>query len=215
MNTAIGILGGTFDPIHYGHLTPAHEAMMALDLEHIRLMPNHIPPHRPQPVASSEQRLAMVTLAAREFGRFQVDDRELRRQSPSFTIDTLRQLRHELPDTPVCFLIGMDSLLCLPTWHRWQELTDYAHLVVSVRPGWTPEYAGELQTFISHHRLVDNRQIHQQLAGGIIMLDNAPVAISASELRAQLAQGVVSRRWLPEPVAEYIEQEQIYRRNMV
>ena len=136
MKTAIGILGGTFDPIHYGHLTPAREAMQALGLEHIRLMPNHIPPHRPQPVASSEQRLAMVTLAASEFGGFQVDDRELRRQSPSFTFDTLRQLRHELPDTPICFLIGMDSLLSLPTWHRWQELTDYAHLVVSVRPGW-------------------------------------------------------------------------------
>ena len=99
MKTAIGILGGTFDPIHYGHLTPAREAMQALGLEHIRLMPNHIPPHRPQPVASSEQRLAMVTLAASEFGGFQVDDRELRRQSPSFTFDTLRQLRQLLAVT--------------------------------------------------------------------------------------------------------------------
>jgi len=215
MKTAIGILGGTFDPIHYGHLTPAREAMQALGLEHIRLMPNHIPPHRPQPVANSEQRLAMVTLAASEFGGFQVDDRELRRQSPSFTFDTLRQLRHELPDTPICFLIGMDSLLSLPTWHRWQELTDYAHLVVSIRPGWAPQYADELQRFISLHQLADNRLIHQQQSGGIVMLDNAPVAISASELRVQLAQGVVSRRWLPQPVAEYIEQEQIYRRNMV
>ena len=109
----------------------------------------------------------------------------------------------------------MDSLLSLPTWHRWQELTDYAHLVVSIRPRWAPQYADELQRFISLHQLADNRLIHQQQSGGIVMLDNAPVAISASELRVQLAQGVVSRRWLPQPVAEYIEQEQIYRRNMV
>lgn len=215
MNRAIGILGGTFDPIHYGHLKPAQEAMLALGLQQIRLMPNHIPPHRPQPVASSQQRLAMVHLAAGALSGFAVDDRELRRQSPSFTFDTLRQLRAELPDTPLCFLMGMDSLISLPTWHRWRELTDYAHLVVSVRPGWDPCFTDELQAFILAHQLADHRHIHQQLAGGLVMLENVPFAISASELRRQLAEGTLSRHWLPEPVAEYIEQEQIYRHNMV
>ena len=107
-------------------------------------IPNHIPPHRANPFCSSEQRLAMVKLAAAENHHFVVDERELRRDKPSYTIDTLIELRHELPDTPLCFLMGMDSLLSLPSWHRWQELLDHAHLVVSVRPGWQPDYPAEV-----------------------------------------------------------------------
>jgi len=215
MKAAIGILGGTFDPIHRGHLQPALQAMQTLGLVQIRLMPNHIPPHRPQPIASAEQRLAMVRLAAENHPGFVVDDRELQRHTPSYTIDTLIELRKELPDTPLGFLIGMDSLLSLPTWHRWQELCDYAHLIVSVRPGWEAQFSEPLASFVASHRLADNNQIHHQLAGGVLLLENDPVAISASQLRLELASGIISTEWLPDAVAEYIAQEQIYRPNMV
>ena len=215
MTAAIGILGGTFDPIHLGHLQPALQAMQSLGLAQIRLMPNHIPPHRPQPIATAEQRLTMVRLAAESYPGFVVDDRELQRHAPSYTIDTLIELRRELPETPLCFLIGMDSLLSLPTWHRWQELLDYTHLVVSVRPGWEAQFSAPLASFVASHQLADHNQIHHQLAGGLFLLENDPVAISASALRLELASGIISREWLPDAVAEYIAQEQIYRPNMV
>ena len=121
-NRKIGIMGGTFDPIHIGHLRPAIEARDALGLAEMRLIPNHIPPHRANPFCSSEQRLAMVRLAAAENPGFMVDERELKRDTPSWTIDTLIELKRDLPDTPLCFLMGMDSLLGLPSWHRsWPQ----------------------------------------------------------------------------------------------
>ncbi|MGL4205010.1 MAG: nicotinate-nucleotide adenylyltransferase [Aeromonadaceae bacterium] len=210
MKPAIGILGGTFDPIHMGHLQPAQHALQQLQLAELRLLPNHIPPHRPQPVASSEQRLAMARLAASELPHFRVDDRELRRSRPSYTIDTLIELRKELPDTPLCFLIGMDSLLGLNSWHRWQELTDYAHLVVSVRPGWQPEFAPEIAHFLQQHLCHEPLAVHKQLAGRLLLLDNPPIAISATALRQALQAGSPTAAWIPQKVAEYIRHEQIY-----
>ena len=157
----------------------------------------------------------MVRLAAESYPGFVVDDRELQRHAPSYTIDTLIELRHELPDTPLGFLIGMDSLLSLPTWHRWQELTNYAHLIVSVRPGWEAQFSAPLASFVASHQLADHNQLHHQVAGGLFLLENDPVAISASALRLDLASGIISTEWLPDAVAEYIAQEQIYCPNMV
>ena len=210
MKRAIGILGGTFDPIHNGHLLPAQHAMQQLQMAELRLLPNHIPPHRPQPVASSAQRLAMAQLAASSLPGFRVDDRELKRSHPSYTIDTLIELRRELPDTPLCFLIGMDSLLGLSRWHRWQELTDYAHLVVSVRPGWQPDFSPEIQQFLARHSCQDPLAVHGQLAGLLLLLDNDPIAISATALRQALRSGKLPAAWLPEKVAEYIRHGRIY-----
>ncbi len=211
MKRAIGILGGTFDPIHLGHLQPALEAMQTLQLASLRLMPNHIPPHRPQPVATSNQRLAMTLLAAAELPDVTVDGRELRRLTPSYTIDTLIELRSELPDTPLCFLMGMDSLLGLPNWHRWQELTEYAHLVVAVRPGWQPELSCELAEFVATHQTSSPLAVHQQLAGHLVWLQNQPLALSATELRTRLAQGDSLDGLVPQKVADYIRQQGIYR----
>ena len=176
----IGILGGTFDPIHIGHLRPAIEARGALGLAEVRLLPNHIPPHRANPLCSSEQRLAMVRLAAADNPGFVVDERELRRDTPSWTIDTLVELRSELPDTPLCFLMGMDSLLGLPGWHRWQELLDYAHLVVSCRPGWQPDYPVQVAELLARHQTRDIRDLHRQRHGHVWLCDNLPVELSAT-----------------------------------
>ncbi|KAL8188383.1 UNVERIFIED_CONTAM: hypothetical protein K2H54_000150 [Gekko kuhli] len=147
-----------------------------------------IPPHRASPFCSSEQRLAMVALAAAENPGFVVDERELKRDTPSWTIDTLIELRHELPDTPLCFLMGMDSLLGLPSWHRWQELLDYAHLV-------------SLQV----------ADLHRLRHGRIWLADNLPVELSATRLRALLATGADPRYLLPPSVAQYIRQQGLYR----
>ncbi|MDM5139353.1 nicotinate-nucleotide adenylyltransferase [Aeromonas bestiarum] len=207
----IGLLGGTFDPIHIGHLRPAIEARDAIGLAEVRLIPNHIPPHRANPFCSSEQRLAMVKLAAAENAGFVVDERELKRDTPSWTIDTLIELRQALPGTPLCFLMGMDSLLGLPSWHRWQELLDYAHLVVSVRPGWQPDYPGEVAELLARHHTTDATALHRCLAGHIWLADNQPIELSATRLRALLAAGEDPRYLLPPSVADYIRQQGLYQ----
>ncbi|MGX5833542.1 nicotinate-nucleotide adenylyltransferase [Aeromonas piscicola] len=211
LKTPIGLLGGTFDPIHIGHLRPAIEARDAIGLAEIRLIPNHIPPHRANPFCSSEQRLAMVKLAAAENAGFVVDERELRRDTPSWTIDTLIELRQALPDTPLCFLMGMDSLLGLPGWHRWQELLDHAHLVVNVRPGWQPEYPREVAELLARHHTMDATALHRCLAGHIWLADNQPIELSATRLRALLAAGEDPRYLLPPSVADYIRQQGLYQ----
>jgi nicotinate-nucleotide adenylyltransferase len=211
LNPAIGLLGGTFDPIHIGHLRPAIEAQQALSLAEIRLIPNHIPPHRANPFCSSEQRLAMVRLAAAENPGFVVDERELRRERPSYTIETLIELRSELPDTPLCFLMGMDSLLSLPSWHRWQALLDHAHLVVSGRPGWQPDYPAPVAELLARHQTRDPGALHQRLAGHIWLADNLPIHLSATALRELLAKGQDPRYLLPASVAHYIDQQGLYR----
>ena len=132
----IGIFGGTFDPIHYGHLRTAFELLQALRLGELRFMPAGNPPHREQPMASAEQRVAMVRAATAGQPGFTVDDRETRREGPSYSVDTLAGLRAEHPTRPLCLIVGMDAFLGLPKWHQWQDILKLAHLVVAHRPGW-------------------------------------------------------------------------------
>ena len=132
----IGIFGGTFDPIHYGHLRLAQEIAESLRLAEIRLIPGGTPPHRAAPQVSSQQRLEMVRLAAAGNPLFTVDDREVKRSGPGYTIETLTELRREAGATqPLCVLLGADAFLELATWHRWHELFGLAHLIVAHRPG--------------------------------------------------------------------------------
>ncbi|ENY73233.1 nicotinate (nicotinamide) nucleotide adenylyltransferase [Aeromonas diversa CDC 2478-85] len=206
----LGLLGGTFDPIHLGHLKPALAARDALRLGELRLLPNRVPPHRASPFCTPEQRLAMVYLAANEFG-LGVDERELRRDRPSWTIETLEELRHELPDTPLCFLMGMDSLLSLPSWHRWDELLSLAHLVVSVRPGWdAAEATAPVQALLARHGTLRVDDLHQHRAGHIWLAHNEPQPLSSTEIRARLAAGNDPGELLPESVANYIRNNRLY-----
>ena len=185
LKAPIGILGGTFDPIHIGHLRPAIEARDALGLAEVRLLPNHIPPHRANPFCSSEQRLAMVALAAAENPGFVVDERELQRDKPSWTIDTLIELS--------------------------QELLDHAHLVVSKRPGWQPDYPGEVASLLARHQTRDVQDLHQHRQGHVWIADNLPIELSATRLRALLAAGQDPRYLLPAPVADYIRRHRLYQ----
>jgi nicotinate-nucleotide adenylyltransferase len=209
----IGILGGTFDPVHFGHLRPALEVQEALALEELRLLPCHIPPHRPQPHASAAQRLAMLEAAVRAYPAFRIDTRELRRNGPSYTFDTLVSLRQELGDAGLCLLMGMDAFGDLTTWHRWDELIDLCHLVVMTRPGTDVPAGGELAGFIRRHRVPEAAGLRHGPAGRLLFQPVTALAISASRLRELLAEGLSPAFLTPEAVIELINREGLYRGN--
>jgi len=207
----LGILGGTFDPVHFGHLRPALEIRQALALEELRLVPCHIPPHRPQPVASPLQRVAMIEAAIRDIPGFSVDRRELERDGPSWTFDTLISLRNELGAGSLCLLIGMDAFHGLPAWHRWHELIDLCHMVIMTRPGSEFHPGGELDDFVGLHRVMDPAELEQHAAGHVLFQDVTQLEISATRIRTLLAQGKRADFLVPEAVLEIIRHEGLYQ----
>lgn len=205
--SVIGIFGGTFDPIHYGHLRPATEARDRLGLAEVRFLPAAVPPHRPPPVASAGDRRAMVEIAIRGMVGFRCDDRELRRAGPSYTVSTLTELRAELGATPLCLLIGMDQFLELETWYRWQEIPELVHLAVLNRPGRNP---GEMPSWARARLAPDPAIFSETPAGQLAFLPVSPQDISASRIRMALARGESAEGLLPESVLDYIRQKGLY-----
>jgi len=204
---AVGVFGGTFDPIHYGHLRPAQEAVQKLALAELRFIPAAQPPHRPPPVASAAQRLAMAELAIRDLPGLRVDGRELQRGGLSYTVLTLESLRAELGNTPLCLLIGADQFRSFETWHRWQEIPALAHLVVLNRPGAT---AGALPDWARKRTCMDLHKLQESPAGRLAFLSVSPQDISATRIRAALARGESVQGLLPEAVLDYIRTNQVY-----
>lgn len=196
MSRPLAIFGGTFDPIHNAHLRVAWEAAEALDAD-VRLLPASIPPHRDQPQASARQRAALVRAALVGQDRLVLDTRELQREGPSYTIDTLIELRAEIGEVrPLVLLIGADAFAGLPGWHRWRELFDHAHVGVLTRPGHDGGVLpNELRTKIASRRCSDARAIHESPAGRVLPIAVTPLEISASQVRALLAAGR-EPRWL-------------------
>ena len=211
MKKAIGLLGGTFDPIHVGHLRPAIALLERLNLREVRLIPNYIPPHKATPDSSPKHRLAMAQLAASQTTGLVVDQRELNRDRPSYTLDTLKELRAELPTTPLCFLMGMDSLCQLDQWHGWQELLDYAHLVVSHRPGLQPDFNAQVSALVNAHVTADTEQLHRQLQGCIYLFDTPQLDISSTQIRDCVRAGNNPQYLLPESVLNYILDKGLYQ----
>lgn len=192
---AIAILGGTFDPVHNAHLRVAWESAEALDAD-VRLMPAHVPPHRPAPVASAAQRVAMLCAALAGQDRLLLDTRELNRAEPSYTVDTLRQMRAEFGDAQsLILLLGADAFAGLPTWHRWRELFDLAHIAVLTRPGHSEAVPAELATLIAARRADSPDALRTSAAGKVLDLPVTPLEISASRVRTLLAAGH-EPRWL-------------------
>ncbi|MGP7733422.1 MULTISPECIES: nicotinate-nucleotide adenylyltransferase [Oceanimonas] len=215
MTAPIGLLGGTFDPVHIAHLRTAIVAKEQLGLNEVRLLPNHIPPHRATPDSAPAHRLAMVRLAAAATPGLVADERELTRSTPSYTVDTLAALRAEQGDRPLCFIMGMDSLCSLDKWHRWQELLEYAHLVVSHRPGWKPKLNTRLTALLEHHGTQDRERLHQTPAGHIFLLNNPELEVSSTQIRNSIKAGNNPQYLLPEAVANYIRQQGLYTGTMV
>lgn len=212
----IGILGGTFDPIHYGHLRLAEEMLELANLQQIRFIPTGIPSHRTTPQVSAQQRSAMVKLAIAEQPAFVLDEREVQRTVKCYTVDTLRELRAEVgTQQPLCLLMGGDAFLQLHTWHEWESLFDLAHIVVGYRPGFTIEERIESAPQILReqyqNRLCAASQLQQQTQGGIAVLGIPKLEISATVIRSRVAEQRSIRYLLPGSVAEYIYENHLYQ----
>lgn len=210
----LGLIGGTFDPVHYGHLRLAEEAREALDLAGVRWIPAGQPPHRPAPRVAAAHRLAMVALAVAGNPAFTVDDAETTSAEPSYTVTTLERLRAGQATRPLVVLMGADAFLGLPTWHRWRDLFALAHIGVATRPGFTlspDEWPAELAAACADRLGSDAAALRAAPAGRVVGFSMTPLAISASLLRAQLAAGSSVRYLLPDPVREYIDRQQLYR----
>jgi nicotinate-nucleotide adenylyltransferase len=210
--TPMGIFGGTFDPIHLGHLRTAFEMLQALRFGEVRFMPAGKPPHRGSPIAEAKLRLRMVQVATAAQHGFGVDDRELQRQGPSYSVDTLTALRAEFPLRPIALIIGMDAFLGLPKWYHWREILQLAHIVVAHRPGWrAPDMGplGELLADRGTHRIGD---LHQAKAGHIYIHDVTQLEISSTEIRELVRAGRDPRFLMPDAVRDLILESGCYGR---
>lgn len=206
----IGIFGGTFDPVHFGHLRPALELQQSIGFDEVRLLPSHVPPHRSQPHATPQQRLAMLHAAVADDPAFTVDTREFEREGPSYTLDTLKLLRAEMAATSLSLLIGMDAFREFSSWHRWREILEYSHLVVMTRPGKEPPDQGELADFISLHRVVDAATLKSRASGLLLFHPVTQLEISGTQIRKLLASGKRADFLLPNSVLEVIYSEGLY-----
>lgn len=209
----LGIYGGTFDPIHHGHLRTALEVKEALQLEELRLLPCRLPPHRGSPGCTPQQRLKMLELALEhaEPG-FVLDRRELERDGPSYMVDTLASIREEIGDRPLCLIVGLDAFAGFPSWHRWRELLELAHVAVMRRPDApAPEWAGELTRVVADRKVEGADVLRQSSAGRIAFLDVTQLAISATGIRRLIAAGKSPRYLVPDAVWAMIQSQRLYR----
>lgn len=207
--------GGTFDPIHLGHLNAVSELARQTGLKKVYLLPNHIPPHRSQPIATVQQRWDMLALAIQHQPLFSLDDRELRKNSPSYTLDTANQIRQAYGDsTPLAFIMGEDSFLSLPSWHDWESFFELFHILVCARA-----CAGNITHFLQQKPRLKARQIqqnqvtkklHQQPYGFFYLAQTPLWPISSSEIRRRCQSGESCQSLLPSSVWEYIQLKKLY-----
>ena len=208
----LGIYGGTFDPVHYGHLRMAVEVKEALKLDELRFLPCRLPPHRGSPGAGPATRLQMLELALQPAGAgFSVDRRELEREGPSYMVDTLASLRAESPGRVLCLIVGMDAFCGFPSWHRWRDLFGLAHIAVLRRPGgadaeWTPELAEMVRGRLAR----DPGELRSSPSGRVLWVEVTQLAISASDIRRLIAEGKSPRFLLPDPVLALIDAQRLY-----
>ncbi len=211
MRKKIGIFGGTFDPVHIGHLRMALELKQQLGLDDMRLLPCHQPPHRDAPQVSSAQRSEMLRIALQDCPELQLDERELQRDKPSYTYDTLVELRAELgADVSLVLCMGEDAFAGLPKWYRWQELIQLAHIVVIARPGWRIPDAGDARELLSLCER-DVKSLDKEPAGSIVLQSLRLLPISATEIRQQIAAGNSAQFLVPDGVWNYINANGLYR----
>lgn len=210
MTKHIGILGGTFDPVHNGHIACAAYVQQHCLLDEVRLMPCHLPPHRATPGVSGEQRAAMVQLAIAAYPRLKLERLELDRQSPSYTVDSLQLLTERTTDSHFYFIIGMDSLCYFRSWKNWPGILERAHLLVCQRPGYS-QSEGDAPALLQQFGVPDLTTLRQTASGHILLLPNPLADISASRIRRQLSVGQNSSETLDPAVLNYIQTQQLYQ----
>lgn len=213
-NTMIGIFGGTFDPIHNGHLRMAVELLETLQLQQLRLLPCYQPVHRDMPGASAEQRLHMLQLAIQDCPETMcIDTREITRQGPSYMYDTLKSIRQEQPNVPLALIMGSDAFLGLPRWYRWQALLQLCHIIVMHRPGWQlQQQLPELKQYVAQHQTEQLADLQQQPCGCLYFTAVTQLEISATEIRKRLQQAQNCQFLLPQQVIDYLIKQRIYHK---
>lgn len=209
MTTAVGIFGGTFSPIHHGHLRLAIELRERLGLDRVHLVPAGEPPHRDTPGVSARKRLQWVQLACAGEPGLQVDDREVRRGGRSYTYDTLASLRSEMPEASLVLLLGDDAANQFHTWHRWSEIPALAHLVFVERPHERPSPASELLTLMRGRQSTDPADLRRQRAGLFLSATLPPLAISSTRIRGLLKARRSIRGLVPQAVIDSFTDEDI------
>jgi len=203
----IGLFGGTFDPIHFGHLRSALDVMETLSLEELRFIPAHVPPHRDMPLITSEQRSRMVAAAIAGQPGFVLDTCELERSGPSYTVDTLHEFRQRYGmDVSLVLLLGTDAFVGLPCWHRWKELMELTHIAVMSRPGSEAEGMDVLR----EHHVKHADTLHQSPAGSILRVPVTQLDISATDIRTRLRRGQSVRYLMPQTLIETISSLELY-----
>lgn len=207
----IGILGGTFNPIHHGHLRLALELYERLELAEVRLIPSARPPHRSLPSVNSQIRLEMVQAAIKNVEGLNVDDRELQRKGPSYMFDTLSSLRIDYPQRSLCLILGMDAFLGLPYWHKWEHLITKAHFLVVRRLGAELSNVPIMQDFWKTHQATCPEDLKKQTAGTLWVEEIPFLNISATQIRSCIAEGKNPRYLLPKEVLDIINTHQLYR----
>lgn len=219
LSEPLGLFGGTFDPVHFGHLRLAEEAIGHLGLGGVRWIPAGQPPHRGVPEVTAEQRLEMVLRCTAENEHFSVDASEVKAAAPSYTVHTLERLRAELgAEQSLILLVGADAFAGLSGWHRWRDIFSLAHVAVSHRPGFPVEITSlphELATEFHDRHLTGIDGLKDTPAGGIATFAMTQLAISATQIRKLLANGVSARYLLPDSVLDYIQRHQLYRNRLL
>ena len=206
----IGIFGGTFDPVHYGHLRTAFELQQAVNLDEVRFIPCGDPPHKNITIANAKQRLEMVELAIRDQSGFVADDREIRRVGASYTVDTLASLREEFPDASLCLILGMDAFLGIPQWHQWRQLLNLANIIVAHRPGWRKPTDGRLREILMDQGTAFPGELHWHHAGRIYIHAVTQLEIASSRIRDLIHADYDARFLLPDAVNKHILDIQCY-----
>ena len=213
----IGIFGGTFDPIHFGHLRLATELAEAFRLDQVLFIPAGLPYHRGRSAhATTDQRLTMLKLATARDARFGIDERELKREGDTYTFDTLSEIRKERgTDTSLVFLAGSDAFARIDTWHRWTELFDLAHFAVAIRADdaqWFSKGPGAFPKEAWPRITLNLRELLGTPAGRVMTFSMTPLAISSTAIRALAGDGASIRYLTPAPVVEFIRSHQLYSR---
>lgn len=210
----IGLLGGTFNPIHFGHLRMAQELAEALNLAEIRFIPAANPPHKAAPTVSAQQRAEMVQLAIADNSLLKLDTRELNRQGASYTIDTLISVREELGESvSICLMMGSDAFTKLDSWHRWNELLNYCHIILVQRPSSQSQakLSEQLTALLSEHYTENVDDLAEKTTGYMHMQQITAQDISATHIREKLASGKSAKYLVPNAVLAYIQQHQLYK----
>ena len=210
----IGIYGGTFDPVHYGHLRPAIDVFCTLDLSEIRFIPTGEPAHRAKPVATAEQRLDMLVLATKHVDGLKVDAREIKRIGPSFMIDTIRSLKMDLPNEMFCLIVGMDAFLDFASWREWETITEQVNIVVTHRPTFNFDVMtldSKLKNYLVRAKTTQKNDMYNHSAGKCFFCPVTQLDISSTKIRQLVRHNMRLNYLLPDSVEHYLSQNAIYK----